>query len=90
MNTHYFHISLYDVAFFGAIFVGSAFAALLQSSKSINQIPNRFLGLALAVIVAWLLRMLGADIHLEIYLPYWSQLPYDFRWRWARSFIFMC
>jgi ABC-type antimicrobial peptide transport system permease subunit/AraC-like DNA-binding protein len=78
LNTHYFHISLYDIAFFGAIFVGSAFAALLQSSKNINQIPNRFLGLALAVIVARLLWILGADIHLEIYLPYWNQLPLRF------------
>jgi putative ABC transport system permease protein len=78
VNTYNFHINLYDVAFQGAIFIGLTFAALLLFTKSINQAAKKFLGLALTVMVLWMIRMLGIDIRLGTYYPDWSRLPLQF------------
>ena len=67
MNTYTSHISLYDLAFEGAIFVGLTFAALLFFTKSINQPAKRFLGLALAVMALWMFRISGIDIRIGNY-----------------------
>ena len=78
MNTYNFHINLYDLAFLGTVFVGLTFALLLWFTKNINQVANRFLGLALAIIVSWIARILGIDIQLSAYLPHWDWLPLQF------------
>ena len=78
MNTYNFHINLYDLAFLGTVFVGFTFALLLWFTKNTNQVANRFLGLALAIIVSWIARILGIDIQLSAYLPHWDWLPLQF------------
>ena len=78
MNTYTFHISFYDLAFLGTIFIGLTFAVLLLFTKSINRAAKQFLGLALTVMVLWMIRMLGIDIGLEKYYPGWSRLTLQF------------
>ena len=75
MNTYTFHISFYDLAFLGTIFIELTFAVLLFFTKSINQAAKQFLGLALTVMVLWMVRMLGIDIRLGTYYPHWGRLP---------------
>ncbi|MGZ4001741.1 MAG: hypothetical protein ACXVIY_13970, partial [Mucilaginibacter sp.] len=78
MNSYTLHITLYDVFFFGMIFIGLNFALLLAFVKSINQVANRLLSLALVVMVLWMMRVVGIDIRLETYLPGWDRLPMQF------------
>ena len=78
MSAYTFHISLYDLAFLGTIFIGLGFAVLLGFTKRINQTANRFLGMALATIVLWIAWVLGIDIRLGTYFPRWSWLPLQF------------
>src|SRR6201992_3749615 len=76
--TYTLHITLYDLFFFGMIFVGLNFALLLAFAKSINRAANRFLALALAVMILWMMRILAIDTRLETYLPHWDRLPIQF------------
>jgi putative ABC transport system permease protein len=46
--------------------------------KGSNRISNRFLALALASVMLWLVWTLGIDIHLSTYFPHWSWLPLQF------------
>ena len=78
MNAYIFHITLYDLAFLGAIFIGLSFALQLGFAKRINRAANRFLGLALATMVLWLFWVLGRDIGIEAYFSHWSWLPLRF------------
>ncbi|MDB5090317.1 MAG: FtsX-like permease family protein, partial [Mucilaginibacter sp.] len=78
MNTYIFHITLYDLALLGTIFIGLGLALQLWFVKRINQAASRFLSLALATMVLWLLWVLGKDIGLESYFPHWSRLPLQF------------
>jgi len=78
LNSYTFHISLYDLAFLGAIFIGLTFALLLWFTKTINRSANRFLALALATMILWMVRLLAADIRLYTYLPGWDRLPMQF------------
>jgi putative ABC transport system permease protein len=78
LNTHTFHISFYDLAFLGTIFIGLTFAVLLLFTKSINQAAKKFLGLALMVMVLGMVRLLGIDIRLGTYYPHWGRLPLQF------------
>ena len=68
MNAYTFHITPYDLAFLGVIFTGLNFALLLGFTKKINRSANRFLALALAVMVLWMVRILDADIRLPLEL----------------------
>jgi len=77
LNTYTLHINFYDLAFLGTIFVGLTFAALLFFTKSINQPAKRFLGLALAVMALWMVRVSGIDIRIGNY-PHTSRLPLQF------------
>ncbi|HWB27282.1 MAG TPA: hypothetical protein VG738_17520, partial [Chitinophagaceae bacterium] len=72
MHTYTFHISLYDLFFFGMIFVGLTFALLLGFVKTINRGANRFLALALLTIILWMARILAIDL-----MP-GSRLPVQF------------
>ncbi|MGN6638958.1 MAG: ABC transporter permease [Mucilaginibacter sp.] len=78
MNTYTFHITLYDAAFFGAVFIGLTFVLLLWFTKKINRSANRFLAMALAVAVLWIGRILAINIRLSDYIPFWSQVPMQF------------
>lgn len=78
MNPYTIHINLYDLIFLGAIFIGLTFALLLWFTPKINRSANRFLSLATAVTVLWLVRVLAIDIGLTIYIPHWSWLPLQF------------
>ncbi|HEY4326625.1 MAG TPA: ABC transporter permease [Mucilaginibacter sp.] len=78
MNPYTFHINLYDLFFLGTIFIGLPFILLLWFAKSNNRAANRFLALALATVILWMVRVLGIDIHLSAYLPHWSWLPFQF------------
>ncbi|MDP9076703.1 MAG: ABC transporter permease [Bacteroidota bacterium] len=78
MNNYTPHITLYNLAFLGTIFVGLTFALQLWFTKRISRTANRFLGLALATIVLWMIREVGIDIGLGAYFPHWSWLPLQF------------
>ncbi|WP_295715896.1 ABC transporter permease [Mucilaginibacter sp.] len=78
MNAYIFHITLYDLAFLGAIFIGFSFVLQLGFAKRANRAANRLLSLALVVMVLWLLWVLGRDIGLEAYFSHWSWLPLQF------------
>src|SRR3569833_2665125 len=69
MNSYTFHITLYDLFFFGMICIGLAFAALLAFGKNINRSANRLLALALLTMILWMMRILAMDIGLQTHLP---------------------
>jgi len=69
---------LYDLAFLGTIFIGLTFALLLMFTKTVNLSANRFLALALATMILWMIRILAIDIRLQTYLPGWDRLPMQF------------
>jgi len=78
LNPYLFNISLYDLAFLGAIITGLNFILLLWFTKKANRCANRFLALALATAVLWMARLLGIDIGLSAYVLHWSWLPLQF------------
>ena len=78
VNPYTFHITLYDLAFLGTIFTGLNIAGFLWFTKRTNQAANRFLALALVVIVLWIAWILGIDIGLSAYITNWSRLPLQF------------
>jgi putative ABC transport system permease protein len=78
LNQYIFHIDLYDLVFLGAIFIGLNFSLLLWFTKRTNRSANRFLGLALFIIVLWMISILGIDIGLGTYFPHWSRVPLQF------------
>jgi putative ABC transport system permease protein len=78
LNAYTFHITPYDLAFLGTIFIGLTFAALLWFTKRINLTANRLLALALATVIMQLAWILGVDIRLATYFPHWNWLPLQF------------
>jgi len=66
LNTYTFHINPYDLAFLGVIFTGLNFALLLAFTKRIGRSANRFLALALVVMVLWVVRISSIDIRLPL------------------------
>ncbi len=78
MKPYTFHITLYDAAFFGTLFIGFTFILLLWFTGKANRAANRFLALALAVAVLWIARILAIDIGLSAYAPSWSLLPLQY------------
>src|ERR1700744_3228398 len=78
MKLYTFHISLYDLAFVGAIFIGLSFALQLWFTKKNNQGANRFLSLALLTVVLWVTWLLGIDLGLGSYFSRWNRLPLQF------------
>ncbi|MES2111998.1 MAG: ABC transporter permease [Bacteroidota bacterium] len=78
MNSYTLHITLYDLFFFGMIFIGLNFALLLAFSKGVNRAANRFLALALVVMILWMMRILAIDVHLQSYLPRWDWMSMQF------------
>jgi len=78
VNTYTFHITPYDLAFLGTIFIGLNFTLLLWFTTSANRTANRLLGLALLTIVLRMVWIVGIDIRLKADFPHWSQLPLQF------------
>lgn len=78
MNAYTFHITPYDLAFLGAIFIGLTFALQLWFTKKISRAANRFLALALGAIILRVIWVFGIDIRLDTYFPHWSWLPLQF------------
>jgi ABC-type antimicrobial peptide transport system permease subunit/AraC-like DNA-binding protein len=78
LSTYTFHIDLYDLAFLGTVFIGLTFALLLWFARKANRLANRFLAIALAIVVLWIARILGIDIGLSTYISNWSRLPLQF------------
>jgi ABC-type antimicrobial peptide transport system permease subunit/AraC-like DNA-binding protein len=78
LNSYTFHITLYDAAFFGLLFIGLTFILQLWFAKSVNRAANRFLALALVVMMLWMVRILAIDVRLETYLPGWDRVPMQF------------
>ena len=78
LNPYTFHITPYDLAFLGTIFIGLNFALLLGFAKRTNRAASRFLALALLTIVLWITRILSIDIGLSTYITNWSRLPLQF------------
>jgi len=66
VSPHTFHINLCDLAFPGVIFTGLNFALLLAFTKRINRSANRFLALAVVVMVLWMVRISAIDIRLPL------------------------
>jgi putative ABC transport system permease protein len=66
LNPYIFHINPYDLAFLGVIFTGLNFALLLGFTKRINQAANRFLALALVVMVLWMICISAINIRLQL------------------------
>jgi len=78
VSPYTFHITPYDLLFQGTIFIGLTFTLLLWFTKRINQTANRFLALALGIVVLWVIWVLGIDVGLGAYFPRWSWLPLQF------------
>jgi putative ABC transport system permease protein len=78
LNAYTFHITLYDLLFLGAIFIGLTFTVQLWFAKRINRTTNRLLGLVLGIVVLRIACVLGIDIRLGVYFPRWSWLPLEF------------
>jgi putative ABC transport system permease protein len=78
LKPYTFHITLYDAAFFGTLFIGLTFILFLWFTGRANRAANRFLALALAVAALWIARILAIDIGLSTYITNWSRLPLQF------------
>jgi hypothetical protein len=78
LKTYIFHINLYHLTFLGTVFLGLAAALLLWFGKKLNQTANRFLAVALVVIVLYIARLLAVDVELASYIPNWGRLPLRF------------
>jgi len=78
LNQYTFHITPYDLAFLGTIFIVLTFALQLCFVKKTGQPANRFLGLALVIIVLRMAWIVGIDIRLDAYFQHWSWLPLQF------------
>jgi ABC-type antimicrobial peptide transport system permease subunit/AraC-like DNA-binding protein len=78
LKQYAFHITLYDLAFLGTIFIGLTFTLLLWFTRKTNQSANRFLAVVLAVAALWIARILAIDVGLSTYFPNWNRLPLQF------------
>jgi putative ABC transport system permease protein len=78
LNSYTFHITLYDLFFFGMTFIGLTFALQLWFAKNLNRIANRYLALALVIMILWMVRILVIDVRLNSHLPGWDRLPIQF------------
>jgi len=78
LTSYTFHITFYDAAFFGTLFIGFTFFLLLWFPREANGAVTRFLALALAVAVLWTARLVAIDIQLDAYVPFWDRIPLQF------------
>ncbi len=72
------HITFYDIAFFGAVFISLTLSLFLWIAPKENQFANRWLAILMTVIALWIIRVLATDIGLAKYSPFWNRLPLRF------------
>ncbi|HEY4197306.1 MAG TPA: ABC transporter permease, partial [Mucilaginibacter sp.] len=78
MRSYNLHITLYDAAFFGMLFIDLTLILLLWFTQRANRVANRFLAMTLAVVAFCIARLLAIDIGLAFYNPIWSRLAFQF------------
>jgi AraC-like DNA-binding protein len=78
LNTQTSHITPYDLACLGTIFIGISFALQLGFAKRVNRAANRFLALALVTIVLQMVWVVCINTRLTTDFPHWSWLPLHF------------
>jgi putative ABC transport system permease protein len=66
LNNYTFHTNLFDLVSLGTIFTGLNFALLLAFTKKTNRTANRFLALALVVMVLWMVSISAIDVRLPL------------------------
>jgi ABC-type antimicrobial peptide transport system permease subunit/AraC-like DNA-binding protein len=72
------HITFYDIAFLGAVFISLTLSLFLWIAPKENRPANRWLAILMTVIALWIIRILAADIGLAEYIPFWNRLPLRF------------
>lgn len=72
LDRYSFDITIADIFIFSEIVIALTIAALLWFTKSVNRAANKFLALETIAAAIWLMRELGAGIHIERYLPHWD------------------
>jgi len=89
MNAHTLPFSIYDLLLLATASAGLIVALLLWFAKGVNRGANRFLGLALVVMVLWIARVLAADLGIGELFPLRFSLAlgpliYFYVWRLAQ------
>lgn len=99
LNSHTFHISWYDLLLLGTIFTGLIFAALLVFMKSVHLGANRFLALALVVMVLCMVHVINTNIGVPLqfslalgpliffYVLKLTRPEFKFNWKYLWHFI---
>ncbi|MDP9080458.1 MAG: ABC transporter permease [Bacteroidota bacterium] len=78
MKTYTFNINLYDIAFFGTLFIAFTFAFLLWFARRSNQTANRFLAITIAMAIIWIGQTVATDVKLFQYNSIWDLLPWHY------------
>ncbi|HVS91620.1 MAG TPA: ABC transporter permease [Mucilaginibacter sp.] len=78
MNPNTPHINLYDLAFLGVMFTGATFALLLAFTQKVNKAANRFLAMAVIVMVCRTAGLLTTEIRIGTYFLQGSYFPLQF------------
>jgi putative ABC transport system permease protein len=78
LNQFTFHVTILDLVSFAIISAGLTFIAQLWFAKKANQPANRFLAIALTIIVLNLVRMLAINTSPVSYFRYWNWLPLQY------------
>jgi ABC-type antimicrobial peptide transport system permease subunit/AraC-like DNA-binding protein len=72
------HITLYDIAFLGAVFISLTLSLFLWIASKEHRSANRWLAILMTIIALWTIRVLAADIGLAKYILFWNRLPLRF------------
>ncbi|MBS1503144.1 MAG: hypothetical protein JST32_13835, partial [Bacteroidetes bacterium] len=78
MNPNTPHINLYDLAFLGVMFTGTTFALLLAFTQKVNKTANRFLAMAVIVMVCRTTGLLTTEIRIGSYFLQGNYFPLQF------------
>ena len=74
LKIYTFHINLYDIAFFGTLFIAFTLAFLLWFARKSNQAANRFLAITVAIATIWIGQTEAIDLKLFRYNSIWGLL----------------
>ncbi|MDN3583967.1 ABC transporter permease [Mucilaginibacter flavus] len=72
------HITFYDIAFLGSVFISLTLSLFLWIAPKPNQSANRWLAILMTVIALWTIRLLATDTGFAKYSPIWNHLPLRF------------
>jgi len=70
------HITFYDIAFFGAVFISLTLSLFLWIAPKQNQSANRWLAILMVAVALWIIRILTIDIGLVTRIPLWNRLNF--------------